>query len=154
MTDHNAQLAHTSGPSAKPKAIDMEEKFSSVTLDIIGQAVFNYEFHSVTDESPVVKAVYRTLREAEHRSTAFIPYWMLPGFSGEGAVLEGQREFARDLKLLDLKLDECINKVGTPSVCVVGAWGRVRVCEHACVCVSVCVGGGGEARRTTRVLFY
>mmetsp|Transcript_61332 Transcript_61332/g.168352 ORF Transcript_61332/g.168352 Transcript_61332/m.168352 type:complete len:412 (+) Transcript_61332:170-1405(+) len=88
----------------------MEEKFSSVTLDIIGQAVFNYEFHSVTDESPVVKAVYRTLREAEHRSTAFIPYWMLPGFSGEGAVLEGQREFARDLKLLDLKLDECINK--------------------------------------------
>lgn len=105
ITDHNAKLQ-----SGEPVAIDMEEKFCSVTLDIIGQAVFNYEFHSVTDESPVVKAVYRTLREAEHRSTAFIPYWMLPGFSGEGAVLEGQREFARDLKLLDTKLDECIEK--------------------------------------------
>ncbi len=35
--------------------IDMEEKFCSVTLDIIGNAVFNYDFRSASTESPVVK---------------------------------------------------------------------------------------------------
>lgn len=39
----------------------MEEKFCSVALDIIGKAVFNFEFGSVTNESPVIKAVYSTL---------------------------------------------------------------------------------------------
>ena len=58
--------------------VDMEERFCSVTLDIIGKAVFNYDFGSVTKESPIVKAVYRVLREAEHRSSSFIPYWNLP----------------------------------------------------------------------------
>jgi len=35
--------------------VDMEEKFCSVTLDIIGNAVFNFDFKSATSESPVVK---------------------------------------------------------------------------------------------------
>lgn len=62
--------------AAKSGAVlDMEEKFCSLSLDIIGRAVFNYEFSSVTQESPVIKAVYRVLREAEHRSSSFIPYW-------------------------------------------------------------------------------
>ena len=58
--------------------LNMETEFCSVSLDIIGKAVFNYEFGSVNKESPVVKAVYRALQEAEHRSTSFIPYWNLP----------------------------------------------------------------------------
>ena len=58
--------------------LNMETEFCSVALDIIGRAVFNYDFQSVTTESPVVKAVYRALQEAEHRSTSFIPYWNLP----------------------------------------------------------------------------
>ena len=33
--------------------LDMEERFCSVTLDIIGKAVFNYDFGSVTKESPI-----------------------------------------------------------------------------------------------------
>jgi hypothetical protein len=33
---------------------------------------------SVTRESPVIKSVYSTLREAEHRSMSFVPYWKLP----------------------------------------------------------------------------
>ena len=37
--------------------VEMEEKFCSVALDIIGKSVFNYEFDSVTKESPVIKAV-------------------------------------------------------------------------------------------------
>ena len=47
--------------------VDMEEKFCSVALDIIGKTVFNYDFGSVTKESPVIKAVYSALVETEHR---------------------------------------------------------------------------------------
>ena len=43
--------------------LNMETEFCSVSLDIIGRAVFNYNFSSVTTESPVVKAVYRALQE-------------------------------------------------------------------------------------------
>ena len=35
-------------------------------LDIIGKAVFNYEFGSVTKESPVIEAVYSTLKEVQY----------------------------------------------------------------------------------------
>jgi hypothetical protein len=35
--------------------LEMEERFCSVSLDIIGKAVFNYPFDSVTKESPVIK---------------------------------------------------------------------------------------------------
>lgn len=52
----------------KDGKVEMEEKFCSVALDIIGKSVFNYEFGSVTEESPVVRAVYSALVEAEHRS--------------------------------------------------------------------------------------
>jgi hypothetical protein len=49
----------------------------------------------------VVKAVYRCLREAEHRSTAFVPYWQIPGLAGARSPLLGQRMFAQDLALLN-----------------------------------------------------
>ena len=35
--------------------LDMEAEFSSLALDIIGLGVFNYDFGSVTEESPVIK---------------------------------------------------------------------------------------------------
>lgn len=87
--------------------LDMEEKFCSVSLDIIGRAVFNYNFGSTTNESPVIKAVYRVLREAEHRSSSFIPYWTLP-FAD--TLIESQVEFKADMKLLNNVLDELISK--------------------------------------------
>ena len=34
----------------------MEEVFLSLGLDIIGLGVFNYDFKSITKESPVIKA--------------------------------------------------------------------------------------------------
>jgi hypothetical protein len=34
----------------------MEEEFLSLGLDIIGLGVFNYDFGSITRESPVIKA--------------------------------------------------------------------------------------------------
>lgn len=84
----------------------MEERFCSVTLDIIGKAVFNYDFGSVTKESPIVKAVYRVLREAEHRSSSFIPYWNLP-YADQW--MGGQVEFRQDMTMLDDILCNLIN---------------------------------------------
>ena len=88
-------------------AVDMEERFCSVTLDIIGKAVFNYDFGSVTKESPIVKAVYRVLREAEHRSSSFIPYWNLPYAE---KWMGGQVEFRKDMGMLDDILTTLINR--------------------------------------------
>ncbi|GAB5363299.1 hypothetical protein AAMO2058_000871500 [Amorphochlora amoebiformis] len=61
--------------------VDMEKVFSELTLDIIGKAVFNYDFDSVSsfEENPVIKAVYAALKETETRSLDFLPLWKLPG---------------------------------------------------------------------------
>ncbi|XP_048225972.1 carotene epsilon-monooxygenase, chloroplastic isoform X3 [Ricinus communis] len=56
-------------------AVNMEEKFSQLTLDVIGLSVFNYNFDSLTTDSPVIGAVYTALKEAEARSTDLLPYW-------------------------------------------------------------------------------
>eukprot|EP00529_Nitzschia_sp_RCC80_P016346 CAMPEP_0113455284 /NCGR_PEP_ID=MMETSP0014_2-20120614/8296_1 /TAXON_ID=2857 /ORGANISM="Nitzschia sp." /LENGTH=673 /DNA_ID=CAMNT_0000346709 /DNA_START=54 /DNA_END=2075 /DNA_ORIENTATION=+ /assembly_acc=CAM_ASM_000159 len=87
--------------------VEMEEKFCSVALDIIGQSVFNYNFGSVTKESPIVKAVYSALVEAEHRSMTPAPYWDLP-FANQ--VVPRLRKFNSDLKILNDVLDELIDR--------------------------------------------
>mmetsp|Transcript_31537 Transcript_31537/g.46791 ORF Transcript_31537/g.46791 Transcript_31537/m.46791 type:complete len:758 (-) Transcript_31537:144-2417(-) len=92
--------------AAEGRVVDMEERFCSVTLDIIGKAVFNYDFGSVTNESPIVKSVYRVLREAEHRSSSFIPYWNLPYAD---KWMGGQVEFRTDMTMLDDILADLIN---------------------------------------------
>jgi beta-ring hydroxylase len=60
------------------RGVEMENFFSRLALDIIGKAVFNYDFDSLTTDDPVIKAVYTTLREAEYRSTYPLPYWNFP----------------------------------------------------------------------------
>jgi hypothetical protein len=57
---------------------EMENFYSRLALDIIGKAVFNYDFNSLKTDDPVIKAVYTVLREAEYRSVTFIPYWKVP----------------------------------------------------------------------------
>lgn len=61
-------------------AVNMEEKFSQLTLDVIGLSVFNYNFDSLTADSPVIDAVYTALKEAELRSTDILPYWKAGSF--------------------------------------------------------------------------
>jgi cytochrome P450 len=92
--------------SAPAGVVDMEERFCSVSLDIIGRAVFNYDFGSTTAESPVVQAVYRLLQEAEFRTTSFVPYWELPF----AHLLPSQKEYRRDQALLNKTLDELIEQ--------------------------------------------
>ncbi|XP_058076162.1 carotene epsilon-monooxygenase, chloroplastic isoform X2 [Magnolia sinica] len=58
-------------------AVNMEERFSQLTLDVIGLSLFNYNFDSLTSDSPVIDAVYTALKEAEARSTDILPYWKI-----------------------------------------------------------------------------
>ncbi|KAL1220632.1 Cytochrome P450 97B3 [Cardamine amara subsp. amara] len=85
--------------------LDLEAEFSSLALDIIGLSVFNYDFGSVTKESPVIKAVYGTLFEAEHRSTFYFPYWNFPPARW---IVPRQRKFQKDLKIINDCLDGLI----------------------------------------------
>ncbi|GAB5360755.1 hypothetical protein AAMO2058_000654800 [Amorphochlora amoebiformis] len=85
---------------------DMEERFGSVSLDIIGKAVFNYEFESVKKTSPVVKAAIDTLREAEHRSMVPLPYWKLPLAD---RIIPRQIAFRNNMHLINSKLDSAID---------------------------------------------
>eukprot|EP00897_Mesotaenium_endlicherianum_P000184 jgi/Mesen1/10166/ME000076S09674 len=89
---------HASGGGAI--RVEMEAEYSSLALDIIGISVFNYDFGSVTKESPIIQAVYGTLYEAEHRSTFYLPYWKIPGAR--------QVKFRADLKVINDCLDELI----------------------------------------------
>lgn len=87
--------------------VEMEEKFCSVALDIIGLCVFNYNFGSVTKESPVIKAVYSALLEVEHRSMTPAPYWDVPLAN---QLVPRLRKFNSDLDLLNDVLDDLINR--------------------------------------------
>ncbi|EHA8589231.1 putative Cytochrome P450 97B2, chloroplastic [Cocos nucifera] len=99
------KLIEKEGQVEKSIELDLEAEFSSLALDIIGLGVFNYDFGSVTKESPVIKAVYGTLFEAEHRSTFYIPYWKLPLARW---MVPRQRKFHDDLKVINDCLDGLI----------------------------------------------
>jgi len=76
-------------------------------LDIIGKAVFNYEFGSCEGESPVVKAAIQSLREVEHRAQTPFQYWKLPFMD---VVVERQREFKENMELLNGALNKCVDQ--------------------------------------------
>ncbi len=63
----------------------MEAAFSQLTLDVIGKAVFNYEFNSLTTDSPLIQAVYTALKETEQRATDLLPYWKVRQAVGTAA---------------------------------------------------------------------
>ena len=44
------------GVAASGSSIDMEACFSQLTLDVIGKAVFNYDFDSLNTSSPLIQA--------------------------------------------------------------------------------------------------
>lgn len=89
------------------RTVDMEERFGSVALDIIGKAVFNYEFGSCAGESPVVKAAIQSLREVEHRAQTPFQYWKLPLMD---VMVERQRDFKVNMELLNGALNNCIKQ--------------------------------------------
>ncbi|EOA37709.1 hypothetical protein CARUB_v10012441mg [Capsella rubella] len=91
--------------ASKGEEVEMESLFSRLTLDIIGKAVFNYDFDSLTNDTGVIEAVYTVLREAEDRSVSPIPVWDLPIWKD---ISPRQRKVATSLKLINDTLDELI----------------------------------------------
>ena len=104
---NNILVSNLDNAAEKGEVCEMETLFCSVSLDIIGKAVFNYDFNSVTKESPVIQAVYSTLKEAEHRSTVPFPYWNLPLAN---LLVPRLRKFNSDLRLLNNVLDDLIDR--------------------------------------------
>lgn len=85
--------------------VEMESLFSRLTLDIIGKALFNYDFDSLTNDTGIVKAVYDVLREAEDRSVSPIPFWEIPIWKD---ISPRQRKVAVALRLINDTLDNLI----------------------------------------------
>ena len=58
------------------ESIDMEACFSQLTLDVIGKAVFNYDFNALNTDSPLIQVPLKL----EHSMVCvccwlFLPYW-------------------------------------------------------------------------------
>ncbi|KAJ1694665.1 hypothetical protein LUZ63_011363 [Rhynchospora breviuscula] len=85
--------------------VEMESLFSRLTLDVIGKAVFNYDFDSLTHDNGIVEAVYIVLREAEMRSTSPIPTWEIPIWKD---ISPRQRKVNEALQLINDTLDNLI----------------------------------------------
>ncbi|XP_052173861.1 carotene epsilon-monooxygenase, chloroplastic isoform X2 [Diospyros lotus] len=88
-------------------AVNMEEQFSQLTLDVIGLAVFNYNFDSLTADSPVIDAVYTALKEAEARSTDLLPYWKIKALC---KVIPRQIKAEKAVTLIQRTVEELIAK--------------------------------------------
>lgn len=89
------------------EAVDMEANFSQLTLDIIGKAVFNYDFDSLTTNSPVIQAVYTSLKETEQRATDVLPYWKIPFLCN---LVPRQRKAQEAVALIRATTEELIAK--------------------------------------------
>jgi hypothetical protein len=66
---------------ASGRPINMEAVFNQLTLDVIGKAVFNYDFDALTTDSPVIQVrsfqptsnpLCLCPRQADHRSPFFL----------------------------------------------------------------------------------
>ena len=87
--------------------IDIEACFSQLTLDVVGKAVFNYEFDALTTNSPVIQAVYTSLKETETRATDLLPYWKIPLLC---AIVPRQRKAAEAVEVIRATTEQLIAK--------------------------------------------
>jgi cytochrome P450 len=85
--------------------VEIEAELYAMALDVIGKAVFNYDFGALEQETPLIKAVYRVLRESEHRSTFPLQYWNIPGAM---EVVPRQKQFKEDITAINDELSALI----------------------------------------------
>ncbi|GAA0142206.1 oxygenase [Lithospermum erythrorhizon] len=88
-------------------AVNMEVNFSQLTLDVIGLAIFNYNFDSLTSDSPVIEAVYTALKEAEMRATDVLPYWKIEALC---KIVPRQIKAKKSVTLIRETVEELIEK--------------------------------------------
>lgn len=86
-----------SSSAASGAPVNMEAAFSQLTLDIIGKSVFNYDFNSLTSDSPLIQAVYTALKETEQRATDLLPLWKVPALA---PLLPRQRKALAAVELI------------------------------------------------------
>ncbi|CAM6128153.1 unnamed protein product [Calypogeia fissa] len=91
----------------KGTAVNLEARFSQLTLDVIGLSVFNYEFDSLTTDSPVIEAVYTALKETELRSTDILPYWQIPLLC---KLVPRQQKAAKAVALIQVTVEDLVLK--------------------------------------------
>ncbi|KAK2983736.1 hypothetical protein RJ640_024089 [Escallonia rubra] len=91
-------------------AVNMEEQFSQLTLDVIGLAVFNYNFDSLKTDSPVIEAVYTALKEAEARSTDLLPYWKAGSIKALCKIIPRQIKAEQAVTVIRTTVEELIAK--------------------------------------------
>ncbi|KAJ3689800.1 hypothetical protein LUZ61_018964 [Rhynchospora tenuis] len=89
------------------KPVNMEAKFSQLTLDVIGLSLFNYNFDSLTSDSPVIDAVYTALKETELRSTDILPYWKVSFLC---KIVPRQMKAERAVRIIRETVEELIKK--------------------------------------------
>ncbi|XP_003624118.3 protein LUTEIN DEFICIENT 5, chloroplastic [Medicago truncatula] len=102
-TDRLCQKLDTAASDGED--VEMESLFSRLTLDVIGKAVFNYDFDSLSNDTGIIEAVYTVLREAEDRSISPIPVWDLPIWKD---ISPRQRKVTAALKLVNDTLNNLI----------------------------------------------
>lgn len=84
--------------------VDMESVAGRIALDIIGKAVFNFDFGGAGGQDVVVDAVYEVMQEAEHRAMFILPYWRSP----LKYVVPRQRRFQQNMKIIQATLRDMI----------------------------------------------
>ncbi|KAG0498678.1 hypothetical protein HPP92_003369 [Vanilla planifolia] len=94
-----------SAAASSGEDVEMESLFSRLTLDVIGKAVFNYDFDSLSVDNGIVEAVYIVLREAEKRSTSLVPTWKIPLWKD---ISPRQKKVTEALSLINNTLDDLI----------------------------------------------
>lgn len=93
--------------AANGTAVNMEAVFSQLTLDVIGLSVFNYNFDALSADSPVIDAVYTSLKEAEARSTDILPYWKIKALC---KVIPRQIKAEKAVEVIRQTVEELIAK--------------------------------------------
>lgn len=87
--------------------MNLEACFSQLTLDIIGKAVFNYDFDSLNVNSPLIQAVYTALKETEQRATDLLPFWKFPILA---PLIPRQRKALAAVELIRQTTNDLIRK--------------------------------------------
>ena len=87
------------------------------------------------------------LKEAEHRSTFYIPYWNLPLAS---VLVPRQRRFRADLAVINACLDGLIGAAKRTRQATdaeaLQARDYTKARAPACLCLAVCVNGSSPGR--------
>ena len=88
--------------------VNIEAYYSQVTLDIIGKAVFNYDFDALSADTPIIQAVYDALKETEQRATDLLPIWKVPEVAR--FVSSRQRRAQNAVKIIRATTQELIDQ--------------------------------------------